>query len=470
MTSLSIRTRLTIWYTAVVATTIALASCGIYVAASWGVRRVADQELTSGISGIEAFLRHKLDIKQMDNLGEELREHAALLPRNRMFRAEDQAGGLLYQPDGMAMIPPIQPRDGETVRENLKIASRSYRTMSRYAHAGPYAFILQVAVDQTEYYELLTGLAWLLLLITPITGLLAAATGYWMSGRVLQPIQDITDATNSIDANNLEKRLKIIGTEDELDRLSETINRMLNRIAGSYERIKQFTADASHELRTPTALVKASAEVLLMGEIDPETTRRTLKNVVLEADYMTRVIEDLLTLARASTADNLPSAELFELGESIRALQPRIESLASARQISVKANLDDESLLLLHGNQNVVERVLMILVDNAIRYTPAGGNLAIRMWRNRTRGGFEVADNGIGIPSEHQNKVFERFYRVDTVRTHGDGGSGLGLSIAKSLIEVYGGDISLWSEPGKGASFSVSFPCVNISAEDDGQP
>jgi len=462
MRSLSIRIRLTIWYAAVVAVTMALFSCGVYVASAWGVRHVADQELNAGINGINAFLFHKLDIKDMNNLGEELREHASLLPRNRMFRTEDSNGKVLYQPNGMAIIPAIRPEDDETITRNLKIGGRSYRSMSRYVHVGTYLFMQQVAVDQTEYYELLDGLAWLLILSTPFAGLLAAVTGYWMSGRVLRPIQDITKTASTIDANNLQRQLKITGTGDELDRLSETINRMLNRIATSYERIKQFTADASHELRTPTAVVKGSAEVLLMDDSLSEATHEMLSNIVAESDYMTRVIEDLLTLARASAKENLQPMEMFELGESILALKSRITSLAAAKKVAAKVNVG-EDFLTLKGNQNVVERVLMILIDNAIRYTPSGGVIEVRTWDGGNEGGFEVVDNGIGIAPEHQGKVFERFYRVDTVRTHGDGGSGLGLSIAKSLIEAYGGTIVLHSELGKGACFSVAFPCARIA-------
>jgi signal transduction histidine kinase len=462
MGSLTIRVRLTLWYAAIVAVTMAVLGSVIYLAASWGVRRVADQELTSGIHGIEVFLQHKLDIRQMDNLGDELREHAALLPRNRMFRAMDHDAQLIYQPDGMAVIPLIQPTGDGLVKKDLILSGRTYRTLSRYAQVGPHRFLLQVAVDQTEYDELLTGLLWLLILITPVTGLIAAGTGYWMSGRVLQPIQEITIATNSIGADNLEKRLKITGAGDELDGLSETINRMLNRIAASYERIKQFTADASHELRTPTAVVKASAEVLLMGDADPENHRRILTNIVSEADYMTRVIEDLLTLARSSIEGGPQASELFELGESIRALEPRVASLAQARRIKATVSFDDK-LLLLRGNQMAVERVLMILVDNAIRYTPEGGTIHLQTWKNDRHGGFEVRDNGIGIPMKDQRKVFERFYRVDVARTPGDGGSGLGLSIAKALTEACGGIITLHSELGEGSSFFVAFPRADVT-------
>jgi signal transduction histidine kinase len=456
MRSLTIRTRLTIWYAAVVAVVIAVLGSGIYVAATLGVSRVADQELTAGANGIEGFLQHKLAIHEMDNLGEELREHASLIPRSRLFRVRDRNGKLIYQPDNMAFVPLQTPGLGETVITNLVEQGRSIRTVSRYSHVGSYLFLLQVAVDQTEYKELLMGLAWLLVLSAPFAGLLAAAAGYWMSGRMLRPVQLITSTANSIDVNHLEKRLPISGTGDELDSLSATINSMLNRIATSYERIKQFTADASHELRSPTAVVKASAEVLLMGESNSSVVRRTLSNIVSEADYMTRVIADLLTLARTADCGPQPE-ELFELGESIRALMPRITSLAQTKNIQTVISFD-EDLLLLRGNQSVAERVLMIFVDNAIRYTPSGGTMWVQLWRNEAGGGFEVRDDGIGISLEHQDKVFERFYRVDAARTPGDSGSGLGLSIAKSLTELYGGEISLRSAPGQGSSFVVSFP------------
>jgi signal transduction histidine kinase len=457
MKSLTIRTRLTLWYAAVVAVAMAVLGSGIYFAATLGVHRVADQELTAGANGIEAFLQHKLAIHQMDDLGEELREHASLIPRSRMFRVSDRNGVLIYQPDNMVFVPLQTPVQDETVIRNIAVQGRSIRTVSRYSHVGSYLFRLQVAVDQTEYKELLTGLAWLLVLSAPFAGLLAAAAGYWMSGRMLRPVQLITSTANSIDVNHLEKRLPISGTGDELDSLSATINSMLNRIATSYERIKQFTGDASHELRSPTAVVKASAELLLMGETDPEVVRRTLSNIVSEADYMTRIIADLLTLARTATDSGPQPEELFELEESIRALMPRITSLAQTKNIRAVISLD-EDLLLLQGNQSVAERVLMILVDNAIRYTSSGGAVWVQLWRDHASGGFEVRDNGIGIPLEHQDKVFERFYRVDVARTPGDSGSGLGLSIAKSLTDLYGGEISLRSAPGQGSSFVVSFP------------
>ncbi|GGG83692.1 sensor histidine kinase [Edaphobacter dinghuensis] len=461
MKTVSIRTRLTYWYAVLVACVVMLLGLGVFLGASWGLRKAADQELTSGIDGIDAFLHHKLAIHQMDNLGEELREHSALMPRGKMFRVTDRSGVLIYQPDAMSIVTPVIPGPDEIREENITVGSRSFRTISRFAWVGPYRFLLQVAVDQTEYRELMTGLAWLLILSIPVAGLLAALVGYWMSGRALAPISQITETANSIDGSSLNRRLPLMGTHDELDQLSSTINYMLDRIAASYDRISQFTADASHELRTPIARVRSTAELLLMSVADPVRVQSGLADILSESDFMTRMIRDLLTLARNGLEEGRVSMELFELGESAKAMLPRARSLASTRGITVEL-ITEEDILPVRGNQSIVERTLMILVDNAVHYTPSGGRVWISTWSAENLCGFTVRDNGVGIAQADQERIFERFYRVDTVRTPRDGGSGLGLSIAKSLVELHGGKIHLSSEVGSGSSFEVYFPRADL--------
>jgi signal transduction histidine kinase len=463
MKTVSIRIRLTLWYTALVSVIVMVLGIGVYYGASRGLRRVADQELTSGIDGVETFLHHKLAIHEMNNLGEELREHSALLPRGKMFRVTDGAGSVVYQPDAMTVVTSFSPSAGKMHKENVLVGSRSFRAISRYATVGPYRFLLEVAVDQTEYQRLMTGLGWLLVLSIPLAGLLSAFAGYWMSGRVLAPIQQITQTAQSIDASSLHVRLPLMGTGDELDRLSSTINHMLDRIATSYDRISQFTADASHELRSPIARLKATTELLLMSLEDRARINSGLLDILSESDYMARLVRDLLTLARNGLEEGQVQIELFELGESVNAILPRARSLASVRGIDVEL-ITDGSILPLKGNQSVVERTLMILIDNAVHYTPQGGSLWITTWSTESFCGFTVRDNGVGIAVADQQQIFERFYRVDTVRTPGDGGSGLGLSIAKSLVELHGGRIYLDSKVGVGSTFEVSFPRANLDS------
>ena len=324
------------WFGALVAVILLILGAVVLIAASWGLQRVADQELTSGVGGVVAFLNHKLDIHQMTDLNDELREHSALLPRGKMFRVTTPDGALVYQPQDMAVVPRMFPRPGETKKASFVMDGRSYRSVGQFAAVGPYTFLIQVAVDQTQYHQLITGLAWILIFSVPLAGMLAALGGHWMSGRALHPIHQITETAQSIDAKSLSRRLRLRGTNDELDRLSGTINHMLDRIARSYESIAQFTADASHELRTPVTLIRSNAELLLMDPDDVPRVERGLTDILAESTYMTGLITDLLTLARSSTEDASVPMELLELNELVRAILERARAQAATRDISLE--------------------------------------------------------------------------------------------------------------------------------------
>lgn len=454
--TLSIRARLTIWYAGLAASIMILLGVGVLIAAGLGMQKAADQELAAGLSGVEGFLLHKLAIHQMDNLNEEFREHSALLPRSKMFRVSREDGEVIYQPDVMMPVPTLAPRDNELRTENILVKGRSHRSASRYARVGPYRFLIQVAVDQTEYHELIEGLAWILVFGTPLAALLASFTGYWMSGRVLAPIHRITETANAIDAQSLCLRLPIRGANDELDRLSSTINRMLNRIAASYERIAQFTSDASHELRTPLALIRSNAEFLLMGQKHSPRIYQGIADILAESIYMTCLVEDLLMLARNGGDHASIPMELLELNEPVRGVLERAEALAESHQITLTCSLL-ERVIPLRANPIMIERILIALIDNATRYTPGGGEISIETWADDLQCGYTVCDNGIGIEPVHHEQIFERFFRVSGARTPRDGGSGLGLAIARSLVELHQGAIDVESELGSGSRFRVAF-------------
>jgi len=459
--TLSIRTRMTVWYLLAVGCIVVLLGLSVFFGVSWSLQHVADMELSSGIDGVTAFLQHKLAIREMDNLPEELREHSALLPRGKMFRVRSGDGSLIFETDAMQAIPPFAPLAGETTRCSVMVERRSYRIFSKSETVGPYLFLIEVAVDQTSYREMVGHLAIFLILSIPVAGLLAALGGYWMSGRVLRPIHQIADAASSIDAHNLTRRLPVIGTKDELDRLSETLNHMFDRIQISYERIAQFTADASHELRTPVAFIRSSAELLLMGRANGITKTRGIEDILRESEYMAALIGDLLTLARGDSKDGSLEMELFELAEAVDGILARGMALAAANNIS-NDYCPCSQVVAIRGNRNAFERMLLIFLDNAIRYTPEGGHVALSTWTSGNSCGFTVSDNGIGIAPENHQRIFERFFRVDTARTPRDGGTGLGLAIAKRLIDAHGGTVSVESELGQGARFIVRFTRADV--------
>jgi len=186
-----------------------------------------------------------------------------------------------------------------------------------------------------------------------------------------------------------------------------------------------------------------------------------LSDILAESTYMSRLIGDLLTLARSGEEEAWIPMELLELNDSVRAIVERAQALAATRNISLACELQDQ-VVPLRGNQNLIERMLMILIDNAVRYTPSGGRVWIESWVTSERCGFLIRDTGIGISKADHERIFERFFRVDLARTPRDGGSGLGLSIAKSLAGLHGGTIRVESELGAGSSFEVAFARADV--------
>ena len=458
LTRFSIRAQLSLWYAAVVALIVLLLGLGVYFSAAWSVRHAIDSDLTSGIDGETAFLRHKYDQNDIRHLGLELREHSALLPKAKLSRTSDAQGTILYETPDMHLLPPLPAnQDGSYSRSDALAEGRSFRYYSRVSYVGQDSFLVEIGEDQTEYVLMLRRLALLLALSVPVAAVLAALCGYWMSLRMLGPIQRITRTASVIDAENLQMRLPLRGTNDELDLLSQTLNSMFDRIEVAYGRVMQFTADASHELRTPVAVIRANAEFLLMERPDEERTSRGISDILKESELMTRLIGDLLTLARADRDHGFVPKELFELEESLGEVVARAAVLAELKSIRIVYQ-PVHRVVAISGYCTEFQRLAVILIDNAIRYSLPSSQITITTWTTGSECGFTVSDQGIGISPVHKQRIFERFYRVDAVRTSRDAGSGLGLAIAKEILASHHGRIEVVSEIDRGSCFTVSLP------------
>jgi heavy metal sensor kinase len=465
---ISIRARLTLWFSSVVALIILLLGVGIFFGATWGLQNAADLELKTGLDGVSAFIQKKFVLHQMDKLTDELQEHSSLLPRGKMLRVQYVNGPVVYEAEAIKYLELSPPGVQQTLRQSVTVNNRPFRAIGKDVAVGANLLQIEIAVDQTEYAELKEGLVWLLIFSLPVGVLLAAFAGYWTSNRILVPLNRITETASSIDAGNLGLGLPLSGTNDELDRLSKTLNHMLDRIHASYERIAQFTADASHELRTPVALIRSNTELLLM-EAPPDSRFAVgLADVLLETEYMAQLISDLLTLARADGSGSPLAMELFELAESADAVLARARALAATKDIAFHY-LPVNRVAPLYGNHSSLERVIMIFIDNAVRYTPAGGSVTLETWTSDGFCGFTVSDTGIGLAAEDHQRIFERFYRVDTARTPRDGGTGLGLAIARGLLEAHRGRVTVESRLGQGARFRVAFPRADLKPASQSQ-
>ena len=259
-----------------------------------------------------------------------------------------------------------------------------------------------------------------------------------------------------ITAENLDQTVPVKNEKDEIGQLTATINDMIRRLHDSFAQVRQFSADASHELRTPLTVMRGEIELCLRNPKTPDQYRHVLESSLEEILRMSKIIDNLLTLGKADIGAAEVTFSEVELKELVAELYEDSVVLAEQKEICVE--LKEASPIVIVGDRVRLRQLFLNLVDNAIKYTPEGGHVWLSVRRENGSAVFEVQDTGIGIPAGEQQKVFNRFYRVDKARSRERGGSGLGLSIAKWIAELHRGSISVASEHGKGSTFTVRLP------------
>jgi two-component system OmpR family sensor kinase len=290
----------------------------------------------------------------------------------------------------------------------------------------------------------------------PVALLLAGGGGWLLARRVLTPVDRITDAACRISSERLEERLEETGTGDELDKLAKTLNNMLARLDAAFRQMRQFSADASHELQTPLTILKGELEVALRSPRSPEEYQRVLNSGLEEINRISHLVEGLLLLARADAGVLRMDLRPVDLKQLVEEVYKQVKVLADSR--SVKISLDSVERVSVRGDCEHLRRVLLNLVDNGIKYTPAGGHVALSLQGKGEWASLQVSDTGIGLSREDQEQVFQRFYRAAKTRSEGGQSTGLGLCIARSIAEAHGGRIEVESTPGKGSTFTVLLP------------
>ncbi len=291
----------------------------------------------------------------------------------------------------------------------------------------------------------------------PILLLLSSAGGYWLSRKALQPVDRITAAARSISISNLSERLPVAKSGDELERLAETCNAMLARLDVAVNQIKQFTADASHELRGPISFVRTVAEVALRNSKADTESRRAFEDIVEETAKATVLLEDMLTLARADAERADKALETLNLAAVVEEVCELARPIAADRQLDLSVSLGASRLVNVLGDFATLRRLLWILLDNALKYTQAPGRIDVALSADNHRATVEVRDTGVGISTDDLPHIFDRFYRADPSRSNVEG-AGLGLAIAKWIAEMHHAELSAASEMHKGTVFQLTIP------------
>ncbi len=452
----SISLRLTVWFGGIF-----LAGWVLFGAAMWfNLKRtlVNERYLT---------LSHRLDRLQV-LLNKTQSESAADRFADYQEFARATGGGLaeIFRADGSRALPSPTPaaqafpwpaiRAG-AAQQFVYVKSRNFWALARRSSLNGDTVYLAAASPQAENQLVLDRFWEGLLASAPILLLISSACGYWLSRRALKPVDKIAAAARSISIRNLSERLPVASTGDELERLAETCNAMLARLEAAVNQIRQFTGDASHELRGPLSFVRTVAEVALRNPHADAESRRSFEEVVDETAKATVLLEDMLTLARADAEGSSKALESLNLVEVVEEACAIARPIADERRLALAVSTSASRLVQVLGDFATLRRLIWILLDNALKYTQAPGRIDVALSTAGKQATVLVRDSGAGISEADLPHIFDRFYRADPSRSHVEG-AGLGLAIAKWIAEMHHAELTVASELNRGTIFQLVLP------------
>jgi heavy metal sensor kinase len=389
----------------------------------------------------------------------QLEKLAALWANGALFEVADSRGNWIFRSSRFSLPNTPLPRVpyGGVVFCTRNLESLQYRIALQHVQAAGDFFEIHAAVPTEPFDQALDHFRILETEALPLLVLLASILGYWLSGRSLAPVNSIIETAQSIGIQNLSHRLKPPKARDELRRLTETLNAMLDRMELSFTKIGQFTADASHDLRTPLAVIRASAEITLRRPRSDSEYKEALCRILSTCVETSDMLENLLTLARADAGVVGMEMRLVDLGSCVRKAQERAVLLSVEKPLLFTAHTPPAPVWVM-ADTIAIDRLLLILVDNAVKFTPPGGRCQIELSEESGNAQIAVRDTGIGIAKIDLEHIFERFTRADRARSRETPGAGLGLAIARWITDMHGGTIVAESMLGSGTVFYVRLP------------
>jgi len=438
-------------------------------------------------------LRHYLEANVLDNQARRARQIAATLvagvrrdsesaistqvenlyspeSNDRFIRITRADGAVVYAsgpPRGdsfdPSQVPGLTAGDPREAARKVALAGGSLLIATVPATAADGTrYRVEVGTSAAPLEGTLRRLLGMLALGLPLTVAVAVAGGFVLVRRALDPVERIARKAQEITQHNLSERLPAVHSGDELERLSVSLNRMISRLQEAIDGSKQFVADASHELRTPLTVMRGELESLAQDPQLGRETRETLGSVLEEVERLAEIVESLFALSRLDAGEASAQWRRFDLAELAATTAEQMGLLATDKNVSVAC--DSAPGVIVEGDPARLKQVIVNLLDNAIKYTAAGGRVRLTVRREQGFAILEVADDGIGIPAEALPHVFKRFFRVDTSRSREQGGAGLGLAIVKSICSAHGADIEVISEVGRGSTFRLRQPLAAEAA------
>jgi heavy metal sensor kinase len=464
----STRFRLTAWAAFMLSATLAIMGVSGWFAMRVSLYRAIDEDLENRLLDVEKFLQSQSDLSH-EGVRKELGIRSSLGMGTSFYMVFDDLGNELYRSPQVGEynldVPPENPSDRiRFLKEGSYVANQnslihSLRTASKRINVRGTGIVIEVVEPLNGVDLALLYFERFLLIGVPILLALGTFGAFWITRRALAPVDRITMDARSITASNLSGRLAVPRAVDELRRLSETLNQMLDRIETSFKSIRQFTADASHELRAPMTLIQAAADFSLRRDRSKEELQDAMGRILRESKRTTALVDDLLLIARTDSDPAAFERKTSELTSMLNDVSMQASTLAEAKHIKVVAQIPTQTVFIA-GDELSVRRLFMALVDNAVKYTSEHGTVWINLDIEAKQAVIRIRDTGIGISNEDLPRVFDRFWRADKVRSRDEGGTGLGLAIAKGITERHGGTLRVESELGHGSTFSVRLPLL----------
>ena len=465
MTPLPLRTSLTLWYGVVLSCLFIVLGFAYYQSFARQLDADATSELAEMTGAAHRYLRFDRGILALDYDENDTDEVAFVTHATRYYQIYDErSGALLVQSAALAPLGVhYTPTEVHALAERPAISDvNTDRGTIRFSNTtisppSGGAFLLQVGVALDGRDAAARQFRSLVLWSLPLGLLVTLGAGRWMAGRALAPISALAAAARSISITSLHRRLPLRGTGDEIDAVASSFNDVTARLNRSVAEMRQFSSAMAHELRTPLAAARTGLELSVTAPMSPDEQRAAILDALDEIDTLTRLIGQLLTLARAEAGELAVATDDVDLSAVAQGVVEALEPVAAAGHIAL--TFEGNTGVCIVGDCGWIERLVVNLVDNAIKFTDPGGSVVVAVTRERAMTArLDVRDTGIGIEPRARARVFERFYRADEARSRSTDGAGLGLTLVKWIVDKHGAAIDIDSAPGRGSTFTVRMP------------
>jgi signal transduction histidine kinase len=467
MNARSLKFQLIAWYAVVLSGCFAVLAGATYLGLQTSLVGSLRENQLRRARQIAELVREEVQKGTRSKIGEEVEVRYAPALNDRFVRITQRDGATLYLSppptsrsfDPAVLPPAIWPDGTEASREFPLVGGRKILLTSHSLKLpDDPGFLVETGAPMDGVQADLKK--WLLFLsaMLPVVLAIAVGGGFALVKRALLSVDRIAASAERISSQNLSERLPVTQTGDELERLSSALNHMIERLDLAFRYSRRFVADASHELRTPLTVLRGELEMIVRQPQLSAEWRDRMGSALEEVERLTHIVEGLFAISRLDAGEAAAEWVKFDLGQLATSTADQMGLLAEDKKIRVSC--DSTVGVWVEGDRARMKQVIVNLLDNAIKYTPEGGSVCLKVEAENGKAILEVADTGIGIPKESLSRVFDRFFRIDSARSREGGGAGLGLSIVKSICTAHHGSVEARSEPGKGSRFRVELPRV----------